>query len=863
MLTHSFYLKHQKAINIIFPLILGLSILVWLYPFKNYVYGEGNLLFINPFSFNISPFMQFHYSISYTFPVSDGAPFAFLDILVFLTNKLSGSIVFSEDLLLVFLSILQAYGIFFFLRTLDDIDHNGSHNFLPLSIVAALFMFNPFTLSITWWSLQGWTLFYILSPYILGILLHVSFSKEINKFLYLKVVIVLIVLSPGLNGAYAVPFLYSILFFMVYLIFKLFTSNRSKQVFFSSLSRIFLIVLPGIMIEVPIFLPYVLLPLHGQIAPGYVTTANLINSFIYQSQTTQFFRVASLMAFNWVYNAPLTYPWIGYLPFMSTVSLLLIFFLILGIFYLKTERTVKFMFLFMVIPFFLSMGDNFPVGNINLFLIKLGGPFYVITNGYYILGQLYVIALLGLIFTILNKHTADLLNANATKTKRVSNEIKHKMKSKPRFFANISKNKKRAIIYVLVLLLLLTYVVPFFSYGVYKESGPYSTEINIPNSFKNLNQYFAKNYSGPIYNVLVLPLSSNGVFYAKINQSSWQDNGQFISSFIPYPLIQSNNSDASYIIDNFLSTNYSYNLAPLFQYFHIKYVVIDPFYNNTVSNMFENSKGERINYTLVSTELERNFGAATNIGGFLVYSVRSVSPILLVTKELFYSTSTNDSEFFDILTSMNATNNYIGAVFLNTVLVSNPIKHAQNISFEKVISQSETYLIPDKNVPFGILQNGSVIEFSSTNVSYSRYGVSSINSTQININLSLVTNVSQEIKYIVMAPLRNITNSIDYNFVISFNGNFKITFKNPTDSNVFISLAYPDFLGLWKVNAQTYIKSDSQFQTIFYVNTVPPNLNIDYSVNFDTGLFIEAGELSTTIILLIVLWVLYERYDNR
>lgn len=807
--------------------------------------------------------MQFHYSFSYTFPVSDGAPFAFLDILVLLANKLSSSIVFSEDLLLVFLSILQAYGIFFFLRTLDDIDRNSSHNFLPISIVAALFMFNPFTLSITWWSLQGWTLFYILSPYILGILLHLSFSKRINKFLYLKVVIVLIVLSPGLNGAYAVPFLYSILFFVVYLIIKFFTSNRSKGVFYSSLSRVFLSVLPGIMIEVPIFLPYVLLPLHGQIAPGYVTSANLIKSFIYQSQTTQFYRVASLMAFNWIYNAPLTYPWIEYLPFMSAMSFLLIFFLIIGVFYLKTGKTVRFMYLFMTIPLFLSLGNNFPVGNINLFLIKLGGPFYVITNGYYILGQLYVVALLGIIFAILNNNTSDLLNTKDTKPKRTLTEIKHKWKLKLTFFARISKNKKRKIIYVLVFLLLLTYVFPFFSYGVYRDSGPYSTEISVPNSFEDLNQYFTKNYSGPVYNVLVLPLSSNGVFYAKINQSSWQDNGQFISSFIPYPLIQGNNSDVSYIIGQFLSTNYSYNLVSLFQYFHIKYVVIDPFYNNTVPNMFENGKGEQINYALVSTEFQRNFGAATDIGGFLVFSVRNVSPILSVTKQLFYSASTNELEFFDMLTSMNATNNYIGTVFLNTVLVNTPIKNAQYISFEKVINQFDTYPIPNKNIPFGILQDGSVLEFSSTNASYSRYGVSYINSTQININLSLVTNVSHEIKYIVMAPLKNMTNSIDYSFVISFNGNFEITFKNRTDSNVFISLAYPDYLGLWKVNAQTYIKSDSQFQTIFYINTLPPNLNIDYSANFDTGLFIEAGELLTTIILLIALWVMHGRYNNR
>ena len=212
---------------------------------------------------------------------------------------------------------------------------------------------------------------------------------------------------------------------------------------------------------------------------------------------------------------------------------------------------------------------------------------------------------------------------------------------------------------------------------------------------------------------------------------------------------------------------------------------------------------------------------------------------------------------------MNATNNYIGTVFLNTVLVNTPIKNAQYISFEKVINQFDTYPIPNKNIPFGILQDGSVLEFSSTNASYSRYGVSYINSTQININLSLVTNVSNEIKYIVMAPLKNMTNSIDYSFVISFNGNFEITFKNRTDSNVFISLAYPDYLGLWKVNAQTYIKSDSQFQTIFYINTLPPNLNIDYSANFDTGLFIEAGELLTTIILLIALWVMHGRYNNR
>lgn len=848
---NSFYLKHQRGVNIIFPLLLGLSVLLWLYPFRDFIYGEGNLLFANPFSFNISPLEQFHYSFSYSFPLSDGAPYVFLDAIFLLADKLSTSIVISEDLLFVFLSTLQAYGIFFFLRVLGNIDHNKNHNFIAICIISTIYMFNPFTLSVTWWSLQGWTLFYILAPYFLGIFLQVSFYKKINKSQYLKVLIILFVLSPGLNGAFAVPFLYTILFFVIYLIFNLITSNELKGEVTATLKKIVLIVLPGVLIDIPIFLPYVILPLHGQIAPGYVSTINVINSFIYQSRTTQFFRVVTLVAFNWIYNAPLAYPWIGYLSFMTSVSYLLVFFLILGMFYLKTERTIRLMYIFMIIPLFVSLGNNFPVGDINLFLLKLGGPFYVITNGYYLVGQLYVVALMGVLFTILNHDVSNSFDSKILKRKEhtysTSNKKKYKLKLVR--FTKISIGNQRKIVYILVFVLLVTYIIPFFSYGVYKESGPYSTEINVPSSFNELNQYFMRNYSGPIYNVLVLPLSSNGVFYMKVNQSSWQDNGQFISAFIPYPLIQSNNSEAAFIIDTFLPLNSEYDIANLFQYFHIKYVVITPFYNNTVSNMVENTQGEVINYTQVSKDLTKNFGPPAQLGGFLVYRVDNVSPILSVSQHLFFSSSQNVTGFFGLLASLNETNTYIDKVLKNTVLTSSPVQNAQSVTFEKITNPTRTYSIPYNEVPFAILQNGSVLNVTDINTSYRGYGIESFNSTSIRVNLSLVSNETQRIKYLIMAPLDNLISSIRYTFVVKYNGDFEVNFQNKSNSMVFVTIAYPDFLGLWSVGSQSSIKIYSQFQTVFYVSANEPNLSIDYSANFDAGLFVLVGELVVTIIL--------------
>lgn len=864
-----FYIYHTRSLNFITPLILGLSVVIFLWPFKYFIYGEGNLLFLNPFSYNISPLMQYHYSYSYSFPISDGAPYIFLDTIIYVLHFLTRSWIATEDFLILFISVIQSFGIFFMLSVVNNTRGKPlDSSFILKSLLTALYMFNPFSLSITWWSLQNWTFFYALCPVTIGICLEISFNKAFVWKHYLPFLLLLVVFVPGINGAFAVPFLYILLFFTIYIAFRsIFKDKNVTDSFKTSVKKIFLLFTPGLIVLLPAFLPYVFLPLGNEIAPGYVTKSNLITTFLIQSRTTQILHVLSLYAFNWLYFASATYPWMIFSSYMQDISYLIIFLFLISFFYIKNSRLIRLFLIFTFVPVMFSVGNNFPFGTINLFLIGLGGPFYIIINSYYIMGELYVASLIIIFFILYSYYEVKpkkFLQDHLQKSRNEHNDQadlsnwNHILKKPTHFYHKTNLSKYFKIFVVLALIILLTsYLYPVIATGEYTNNGPYSTEVRIPNSFYELKDYFDMNYTEPNFNVLVLPLSQNGVIYQEINNTAWQDSGQFLASFIPYPLLQANNSIVDCIINNFLSTYTYANLTLLFEYLHIKYIVMNPYYNESISSMTLSQNGNVFQQKQLSREFCKFFGRPHHIGSFIVYEVNNPTPIVIVDSYPMTSSSSL-IDYIKFLGDINNSSNNLRSLLTTILLTNISMQHSSRFFYCRINSQTSNITIPINYTPYALFTNGTISNLTNYYTSPSSVGLKALNSTDISFSRQLILTQSSGIISNNFVNLSNkslmsdsnnscITSnrSVPENFSINIEFS-SLNLTNNSHINVILRSNWLILMGqLFSSESRIYfslVAFNNQYNPISWNTVILDNSlkninNVDILLNYANGLF--------------------------
>lgn len=728
-----YFFTRSRAMHKLLPLMIGLTPLFWLFPFKDMISIYSGILTPNPFSFNSSPLIPYHYTYSYVFPINDNVSGTFFSLILYALHWLSSSWVLTEYSTIILLATLQAYGIFYLLGVINEIQgKNVFDNVVSKVLISVLFLYNPFTLSVTWWSIEGWTVFYTLMPFFVGLFLEILFLMRIRTKRYLWALVLMTIFSFALNGPLAVPFLYTILMFVLYAFFTKILSLRIERPTKTTIKQITFLMIPGLAITIPLLLPYVLLPLHGQYAPGYVTTSNYLNIFFSQSETTQLQKVITLFAFNWIYHAPSTYPWIRYSDTIKYCSYGLIVLLLVGIYRIRASRILRFFYIFMIAPIVFSVGHNFPFGSLNLALLKLGGPFLIVVNAYYIIGELYVISLLIITYITISSNSSDIRLAFSNTLSRIHN---FRLYRSPLFVKvkvkNDSHNRMFKVIAVSIVLVLIgVYTYPFINDNVYTSSsynGPLATEVYMPttlsDSLSALHSYLTANYQGPYYNVLILPLSSNGIDYIRVGNTSWQDSSEFYSTYIPYPLIQGNNSPLAFTLDSYLATcNYT-NLSLLMQYLHVKYIIYNHLLDMNQVPMDVNSEGYPMNYTYIQNVLNRSFGQPLDLGYFLVYDVKSVAPVIEVVQSPIFLSSTSLNDIYELLGSVSKPSDsferYIGDVVLNG---RNSTRNNQMELFQ-VTNFSSIYKIPTGYAPFALLRNGSTQNLDSPSTNYSLMGI--------------------------------------------------------------------------------------------------------------------------------------------
>lgn len=647
----------QKA-HIIVPVLFAFLFLLATTPFTNVIYGlDSYNYFFNPFNSNFSPLFLYSYKKAWLNIVTDSSASFYISSFAFaLRSFLSPP--FVERVLLFVYVFIGGAGMFDLLTTLEKINHkeNTVGNLIRKSLAIAFFIANPFTLSITLWHFEGWSLFMVLSPFWIALGLKFIYFTKFPFKAFLMTTIISILLAPGLSGPYAVSALYISMFTLLYLvIYKVRHKVQFKYIILGVIGILLLDTLTVAWINVPSFLVNFIFTSNS----GY-TSSKLLSIFYSNSAYASLTHVMGLSALGWLYTFPKAYGWSHvYNEILIISGYFLIPIFILGIFYVKRIKGLTFFYLLSIPVLIISVGSNFPFAQINVFLFNLKGPFLILTNTYYFIGQIYVISIIVVIYVIISnlfssKRVPKVRENSGLKLQKIHFIINNNFVSKLK--DRTSRKKVSSLIIILFLILVSIFWYPIISNHEYQTHYSQIDEFSMPSSFNLLESYFKENYSGPNYFVLILPMSAGSSYEFDFNGSSFVDSTSLFSSLIPYPVIETNQSFIAWQLDNFIASGNYTNLVPVLQVLHIKYVVFNPFFPSGSPIMTHGPNGRFINLTRVYNDIVLHSGRPTSLGNMTILKIPNVVPIAVATDHINYIYSSNLFDYLTLLSNVKGGN---------------------------------------------------------------------------------------------------------------------------------------------------------------------------------------------------------------
>ncbi len=192
--------------------------------------------------------------------------------------------------------------------------------------------------------------------------------------------------------------------------------------------------------------------------------------------------------------------------------------------------------------------------------------------------------------------------------------------------------------------LLLVSAAPFATASVYQTRGPNADTFALPPSFGELGAFFGTPPGGADYYVLVLPMSAQNGVYVDLGGHQFLDTSNLLATFVPYPVLETNNGPTAAAVEELLATGVPRDLAAVLANLHVRYVVDDPYENRTPMTMNEAPNGASIDYDAVLAALPGALGAPAHVGTFSVFSVPSAIPLGWSTSELVGIDSVSDAD---------------------------------------------------------------------------------------------------------------------------------------------------------------------------------------------------------------------------
>ena len=664
--------------TVFLALAVSLSTIWFMRPFTFYIFGQDSYSFIHPLYYSVNPFYSYNGSIEYIFFFS----------LVSVLSQIIKSPQILERLLAVsgvFISLLGLIDLINLFRRIG-----GTKNVSPLLMVIPMvfYVYNPYTLTVTWPHFLTWSMSLIAAPFIISFYTYIIFyGFNLRRFAITS--LLLLFLAGTISGS-MLPFflIISLVAFLITGILIIVRNIGIKELLKREFSIIALLILSTIYTFIPLYFSQV------YSTPAGYTPNYIFQYFLSESSTTTLLKVLTLLGYNQVGPGSLSYPWISLLSQIYLFSLILIIIVFVRIVVRGIEKPLILLALVAFISVFFSVGSNAPFGYINEKLLLLGGPFLFLVNPYYFTMQYYVLFLSAMLFYLMK----DLI--------QLITEHKKLFKGQRKLAHLIRNESVKASLLVLgvIILIFIIILTPFARSEVYQTHGDYIDEVNISNGVMALDHFLASGYKSPDYLSILLPLSSfSGRTNLEYNNATFADSTGLIRSIDPYPLIWNDNSYLASSIENYFSSGSFNNLVSVMAYLHIKYIIFTYSYAH-LQYMEQSPDGNYYNMTEIYSELSQNFGNPLIFGAFDLFIDNNVTPIAGIVNDP-YIVNTTLSDYLSFIGNLNSTtisnsllSNLQSAILSNSpALKPNAELYKYNIGNETIPYNSSGVIFFSKN----------------------------------------------------------------------------------------------------------------------------------------------------------------------
>jgi hypothetical protein len=650
----------------LWPALIAALSWVWLFPTNTYLYGQDSLSFLHPFGPNTNPLAQYNTLYSWTFPVPDETPAFYSDGLNYLLEGILPSDPVRQRVLIFLAVLVAALGVWMLLRTFNRINGRAPERLLGARIGAtAFYVMNPFTLSIVWWHFEGWDYFVVLLPFLIWLLLEITYSPRIRPTFIALVVVLSILLAPGTAGAWAVVVALPFAVFAAGIVIQSAWEHAlTRRVWLKVVTM--LAIVPACVAWTTI--PYLLIPNFAIGSTNFVSFGNLHARFVAESQSTSTWNVLTLNGFVWVHNVPNAYGVAGIEAWAFFDGVLCLACLIVGWFALRSSRGLSWLYAIALLSIFASTGANLPAGPLNEKLLSAGGPFLLLVNAYYFLGEYYVLLVTVMVVAIPAWALGRLAPAPSTESPPASVDGGPPSATAPappegpsprpsgRWSLQGAGGRKTitGLALLLVATLVISSAIPFLVGPVFQQSGPNIDAFVIPSSYPDLATYLDDHESGTPSFALDVPMSSIGGVPLDLGHGGFLDSANLISNYVPSPVLQSNTGDLTASLMNyFAACSPCLNLRGVLSDLHVGTVIWDPFVNVTSPFVTRSPDGAGINLTEFHAELNATLGPPASAGEFEVYEIAGTVPIVAVWSGLTGIVTNSLASYLAFINALN------------------------------------------------------------------------------------------------------------------------------------------------------------------------------------------------------------------
>ena len=643
------------------PILLGSLPLIWLLPSGTLLLGQDSYAyFIHPFNAVSSPLIP--YNLLGSYPFSFQADQTYLTAGAWLIQQSGLGPSAAEILTLWGASVLGTLGFFALTKRTLALQLGSKNSYLPLLLATGLYVFNPYSLSVVWWHYLSWTLAYFCVPWIVLVELEVIYSDRLSWRVLAAASGVLVLLDSGTFGPYFAAFVMSIAIAFLFILASLYRgtySARSVGIRFAALLLVTASTLwsnlafawnSGVAASTP----------QSLYLGSSISQSGLVSGLIGTSINSSLLNVLSLTGYLRLAATygPLYYAWYSSYPIIGIAAVCFPAVVIAAVLLGHRHRGTLFLAILGLVMVPLAEGSSPPFGSINTALLVSNSSFSVLLGGYYYFIGFYVVTGATLSGVLLSRLGNRESGASPTGGRsEIAGAIGGRgvIRARRRRFALAARASRP--LYGLSIAVVATVIsasaIPFIVGESVPNHGPNAVQVAVPPSFQQLAKFLSINYTGPIYNVLVLPMSAIGAYYYNFNGAEYISTSHLLSRYVDYPVLNSNAGALTLSLEDLFAAGSIKNLRAVFASLHIKYVVINPFVNASAWFMQDDPQGNPINWGALEASLFQEIGPPSRAGSFEVYTLHGVAPIIYATARPPFA---YDVSFADYLAAIGATN---------------------------------------------------------------------------------------------------------------------------------------------------------------------------------------------------------------